>query len=205
MEVVVVGYYGNKDEEKVPMREEFAFISKINAWLKNFGEKRVANASALQVLRRLGSIFTSVYAAKLKRVVSLLEGLQGEKRIALYSPDNEEDTRTSQEYMNDLEEEYQVRALLAKSKRHCWSKTSVPSYQSHFQPKLLHSSEYKPEPRHTKDFEDKYNNVKAKLAFLNSSASAPSSSSGKNIVKALLALADEERVSVAKESARNDE
>ncbi|GJW63568.1 hypothetical protein Tco_0115452 [Tanacetum coccineum] len=33
------------------------------------------------------------------------------------SPDDEEDTRSSQEYMNDLEEEYQVRALLAKSKR----------------------------------------------------------------------------------------
>ncbi|GKC85312.1 hypothetical protein Tco_1141029, partial [Tanacetum coccineum] len=39
--------------------------------------------SNLKVLRRLGSIFTSVYAAKLKRVVSLLEGLQGEKKIAL--------------------------------------------------------------------------------------------------------------------------
>ncbi|GJS91080.1 hypothetical protein Tco_0773716 [Tanacetum coccineum] len=38
--------------------------------------------SALQVLRRLGSIFTSVYVVKLKRVVSLLEGLQGGKRIA---------------------------------------------------------------------------------------------------------------------------
>ncbi|GJY80954.1 hypothetical protein Tco_0493705, partial [Tanacetum coccineum] len=33
------------------------------------------------------------------------------------SPDDEEDTRSSQEYMNDLEEEHQVRALLAKSKR----------------------------------------------------------------------------------------
>nr|GEU82852.1 retrovirus-related Pol polyprotein from transposon TNT 1-94 [Tanacetum cinerariifolium] len=78
--------------------------------------------------------------------------------------DDEEDTRSSQEYMNDLEEEYQGRALLAKSKRFfkkgtqwfssakatdqtkchkcgkkghfardCWSKTSVPSYQSPFQ------------------------------------------------------------------------
>ncbi|GKA12185.1 hypothetical protein Tco_0691731 [Tanacetum coccineum] len=49
----------------------------------------VPSASALQVLRRLGSIFTSVYAAvhklkkKLKRVVSFLEGLQGGKKIAL--------------------------------------------------------------------------------------------------------------------------
>nr|GEY13737.1 retrovirus-related Pol polyprotein from transposon TNT 1-94 [Tanacetum cinerariifolium] len=33
------------------------------------------------------------------------------------SPDNEEDTRGSHEYLNDLEEEYQARALLAKSKR----------------------------------------------------------------------------------------
>ncbi|GKB00067.1 putative reverse transcriptase domain-containing protein [Tanacetum coccineum] len=132
--------------------------------------------------------------------------------------------------MNDLEEEYQARALLAKSKRFfkkgtqrfssakatdqtechkcdkkghfardCWSKTSVPSYQLPFQPKLIHSSEHKPEPRFTKDFEAKYNKVKAKLAFLNSSALAPSSSS------ALMALADEERVFVGKESARNGE
>ncbi|GJZ98665.1 hypothetical protein Tco_0671118 [Tanacetum coccineum] len=32
------------------------------------------------------------------------------------SLDDEEDTRSSQEYMNDLEEEYQLRALLSKSK-----------------------------------------------------------------------------------------
>ncbi|GJU24764.1 hypothetical protein Tco_1163385 [Tanacetum coccineum] len=155
------------------------------------------------------------------------------------SLDNEEDTRSSQEYMNDLEEEYQARALLAKSKRffkkgtqrfssakatdqtechkygkkghfarHCWSKTPVPSYQSPFQPKLLYSSEYKPEPRHTKDFKAKYNNVKTKLALLSSSASAPKVSSDDNEVtevKALMALADEERVSVGKESARNGE
>ncbi|GKC92243.1 putative reverse transcriptase domain-containing protein [Tanacetum coccineum] len=175
------------------------------------------------------------------------------------SPDDEEDARSSQEYMNDLEEEYQARALLAKSKRFfkkgtqrfssakatdqtecqkcgkkgyfardCWSKTSVPSYQSPFQLKLLHSSEQKPKPRHTKDFEAKYNKVKDKQALLSSSASAPSSSSGKNKgviaktydwdeeevssddnevtkVNALMALADEERVSVGKESARNGE
>ncbi|GKA10188.1 hypothetical protein Tco_0689621 [Tanacetum coccineum] len=33
------------------------------------------------------------------------------------SPDDEEDTRSSHEYLNDLEEEYQARALLANSKR----------------------------------------------------------------------------------------
>ncbi|GKC34706.1 hypothetical protein Tco_1047090, partial [Tanacetum coccineum] len=144
------------------------------------------------------------------------------------SLDDEEDTRSSHEYLNDLEEEYQARALLAKSKRDCWSKTLVPSYQSPFQPKLLHSSEHKPEPRRTKYFEAKYNKVKAKLAFLSSSASAPSSSSGKNKgliaetydwdeedvssddnevteVKALMALTDEERIFVGKESANNGE
>ncbi|GJR96824.1 hypothetical protein Tco_0268998 [Tanacetum coccineum] len=234
-----------------------------------------SSASALQVLRRLGSIFTSLYAAKLKRVVSLLEGLRESTwdDLILYlegpydvkesrvmdmklcyntfkfkedSPDNEEDTRSSHEYLNDLDEEYQARALLAKSKRFfkkgtqsfssakatnqtegykygkkahfardSWSKTSVPSYQSPFQPKLLHSSEHKPEPRRTKDFKAKYNKVKAKLALLSSSVSTPSSSSCKNKgliakmydwdeevsfddnevteVKALMELTDEER------------
>ncbi|GKD56805.1 hypothetical protein Tco_1290192, partial [Tanacetum coccineum] len=33
------------------------------------------------------------------------------------SPDDEKDTKSSHEYLNDLEEEYQARALLAKSKR----------------------------------------------------------------------------------------
>ncbi|GJR06740.1 hypothetical protein Tco_0529724 [Tanacetum coccineum] len=140
------------------------------------------------------------------------------------SPDDEEDTRSSHEYLNDLEEEYQARALLAKSKR--FFKTSFPSYQSPFQSKLLLSSENKLEPRQIKDFEAKYHKVKAKLALFSSSASAPSSSSCKNNgliaetydwddeevssnenevmeIKALMALTDEERVSVGKESARN--
>ncbi|GKF58914.1 retrovirus-related pol polyprotein from transposon TNT 1-94, partial [Tanacetum coccineum] len=174
-------------------------------------------------------------------------------------PDDEEDTRSNHEYLNNLEEEYQARALLAKSKRlfkkgtqrfssakatdqtechkygkkghfarDCWSKTSIPSYQSPSQPKLLHSSEHKPKPRLTKDLEAKYNKVKAKLALLSSSTSAPSSSLGKNKgliaemydwdeeevsfddnevteVKALMELTDEERVSIGKESANNGE
>nr|GEV64456.1 hypothetical protein [Tanacetum cinerariifolium] len=131
------------------------------------------------------------------------------------SPDDEEDTRSSHEYLKDLEEECQEKALLAKSKRffkkgtqrfsakaadqtEChkcgkkghfardyWSKTSVPLYQSPFQPKLLHSFENKPERRNTKDFEAKYNKVKAKLALLSSNASAPSSFSSKNKVSLL--------------------
>ncbi|GJV33056.1 hypothetical protein Tco_1393456 [Tanacetum coccineum] len=102
--------------------------------------------------------------------------------------------------------------------RDCWSKTSVPSYRPPFQSKLLLSSENKPEPRQTKDFEAKYHKVKAKLALLSSSASTLSSSSSKNKgliaetydwddeevssdenevtgVRALMALTDEERVS----------
>ncbi|GKB56194.1 hypothetical protein Tco_0912380 [Tanacetum coccineum] len=132
------------------------------------------------------------------------------------SPDDEEDTRSSHEYLNDLEEEYQERALLAKSKRFfkkgtqrfstakatdqtkchtCgkkghfardyWSKTSVPSYQSPFQSKLL-SSKNKPEPRsHDEEVSSNENKVTE--------------------VKALIELTDEERVSIGKESARNDD
>ncbi|GJU84103.1 retrovirus-related pol polyprotein from transposon TNT 1-94, partial [Tanacetum coccineum] len=127
------------------------------------------------------------------------------------SPDDEEDTRSSHEYLNDLEEEYQARALLAKSKRFfkkgtqrfssakstdqtechkcgkkdhfardCWSKTSVPSYQSPFQSRSLSSPQHKPELRPTKDFEAKYNKVKAKLALLSSSASASKAATVKN-------------------------
>ncbi|GJU99751.1 pentatricopeptide repeat-containing protein [Tanacetum coccineum] len=40
-----------------------------------------SSASALHVLRKLGSIFISVNAGKLKRIISLLEGLQGGKRL----------------------------------------------------------------------------------------------------------------------------
>ncbi|GJU24154.1 retrovirus-related pol polyprotein from transposon TNT 1-94 [Tanacetum coccineum] len=137
------------------------------------------------------------------------------------SPDDEEDTRNSQEYLNDLEEEYQARARLAKSKRFfkkgtqrfsstkatdqnechkcgkkghfardCWSKTSVPSYQSPFQPKLLHSSKHKLEPRHTKDFEAKYNKDEEEVSSDDNEVPK---------VKALMALADEERVSCISE------
>ncbi|GKD17598.1 retrovirus-related pol polyprotein from transposon TNT 1-94, partial [Tanacetum coccineum] len=174
------------------------------------------------------------------------------------SPDDEEDTRSSQEYLNDLEEEYQARSLLAKSKRFfkkgtqrfsstketnqtkchkCgkkghfardyWSKTSVSTYQSPFQSKTFSSPQHKPELRPTKDFEAKYNKVKAKLALLSSSASASKASMVKNKglitkayewdeeevssdenemveVKVLMALAEENDV-VCKESARNGE
>ncbi|GJY47782.1 retrovirus-related pol polyprotein from transposon TNT 1-94 [Tanacetum coccineum] len=64
--------------------------------------------------------------------------------------------------------------------RDWWSKASVPSHQSPFQPKPLSSSQHKPELRPTKDFEAKYNKVKAKLALLSSSASASKAVTVKN-------------------------
>ncbi|GJR31269.1 hypothetical protein Tco_1107501 [Tanacetum coccineum] len=108
------------------------------------------------------------------------------------SPDDEEDTRSSHEYLNDLEEEYQAKALLAKSKRFF---KKVPSYQSPFQPRLLLSSENKPKMRNTKDFKAKYNKDKEEV----------SSDDEESEVKALMALTDEEIIPVGKESARNDE
>nr|GEW93306.1 putative ribonuclease H-like domain-containing protein [Tanacetum cinerariifolium] len=126
------------------------------------------------------------------------------------NPDDEEDIRSSHEYLNDLEEEYQARALLAKSKR--FFKIGTQS-----------SSQHKPKLRHTKDFQAKYNKVKAKLALLSSSSSASmlknkglitkayewdeemSSDDNEMVeVKVLMALA-EENDAVNKEGAKNGE
>nr|GEV35334.1 retrovirus-related Pol polyprotein from transposon TNT 1-94 [Tanacetum cinerariifolium] len=127
---------------------------------------------------------------------------------------NELDTRSSHEYLNDLKEEYQARALLAKSKRF-------------FKKVTQSSSQQKPELRPTKDFEAKYNKVKAKLALLSSSASALKAANVKNKgliaeayewnkeemssddnemveVKVLMALV-EENDAISKEDARNGE
>ncbi|GJV19369.1 retrovirus-related pol polyprotein from transposon TNT 1-94 [Tanacetum coccineum] len=132
----------------------------------------------------------------------------------LNSPDDEEDTRTSQEYMNDLEEEYQERALLAKSKR--FFKKGSQRFNS---AKATDDTIY---------FEAKYNKVKAKLALLSFGASSSTTSMVKNKVliaetyewdeedvsfddnemtevKVLMALASEENIVVSKESARNGE
>nr|GEU85039.1 retrovirus-related Pol polyprotein from transposon TNT 1-94 [Tanacetum cinerariifolium] len=100
------------------------------------------------------------------------------------------------------------------------------SKQSH--PRLLSSSQHKPKIRPTKDFEAKYNKVKAKLALMNSSALVSKSSMVKNIglvaksyewdeedvssddnettkVTALMPLADDKNLAVGKESAKNSE
>ncbi|GKC87582.1 hypothetical protein Tco_1148231, partial [Tanacetum coccineum] len=137
------------------------------------------------------------------------------------SPNDEEDARSNQEYMNDLEEEYQAIALLDKSKR--FFKKGTQSFSG-----AKTTDQTKCHKCDMKDFEAKYNKVKAKLALLSSSALASNSSLGKNKglivekyewdeeevssdenegieVKDLMALADEERVSVGKESTRNGE
>ncbi|GJX46724.1 hypothetical protein Tco_0271914 [Tanacetum coccineum] len=102
-------------------------------------------------------------------------------------------------------------------------------YDAHMlESKFFNSSQQKPELRPTKDFEVKYNKVKAKLAHLSSGASTSKSSLVKNKgliteayewdeedvfsndnetveVKVLMALADDESGVVGKESVRNDE
>ncbi|GKD35774.1 retrovirus-related pol polyprotein from transposon TNT 1-94 [Tanacetum coccineum] len=149
-------------------------------------------------------------------------------------PDDEEDTRSSQEYSAKAIDETICHKCGRKSHfaRDCFSKTLVPSYSSPFQNntqlKFFSSSQQKPELRLTKDFEAKYNKVKAKLALLSSSASASKSSMVKNKglvaeayewdeedvssydnemveVKVLMALADDENTVVGKESAKNGE
>ncbi|GKB61739.1 hypothetical protein Tco_0917925, partial [Tanacetum coccineum] len=81
------------------------------------------------------------------------------------SPDDEEDTRSSHEYLNDLEEEYQARVLLPKSK-----------------------SKNKGLIAETYDWDDE------EVLFDENEVTK---------VKSLMALTNEERVSVGKESARN--
>ncbi|GJW66217.1 hypothetical protein Tco_0120641 [Tanacetum coccineum] len=150
------------------------------------------------------------------------------------SLDDEEDIRSNQEYLNDLEEEYQTRALLAKSKRFFKKGTqrfsstkAIDQTECHKCGKKDHFARHKPELRPTKDFEAKYNKVKAKLALLSSSASASKAPMVKNKgliaeayewdeeevssddnemmeVKVLMALAEENNV-VGKESAINGE
>nr|GEV39029.1 retrovirus-related Pol polyprotein from transposon TNT 1-94 [Tanacetum cinerariifolium] len=101
------------------------------------------------------------------------------------SLDDEENVRSSHEYLNDLKEEYQARALLAKSKRF-------------FKKGTKSSPQHKPKLRPTKDCEAKYNKVKAKHALLSLSTLASKAS----MVKALMALAEDNDV-VSKEGTIN--
>ncbi|GJS59601.1 hypothetical protein Tco_0654385, partial [Tanacetum coccineum] len=106
------------------------------------------------------------------------------------SPEDEENTRSSHKYPNDLEEKYQARALLAKSKRFFKKGTHKFSSAKATDQTKCHKCGKK----------GKYNKVKAKLALLSSSASASKAST----VKVLMALA-EDNDAVRKEGARNGE
>ncbi|GJW35236.1 hypothetical protein Tco_0058156 [Tanacetum coccineum] len=110
------------------------------------------------------------------------------------SPDDEEDTRSSQEYMNDLEEEYQARDLLAKSKRFFKKGTQRFSGAKATGQTECHKCGRKGKNKgliaETYEWDEE----------------EVSSDENEAIeVKALMALANEERVSVSKESASNGE
>ncbi|GKD09999.1 retrovirus-related pol polyprotein from transposon TNT 1-94 [Tanacetum coccineum] len=155
-------------------------------------------------------------------VLELVKGSQKDNGLT----DNEEDTRSSQEYLNDLEEEHQARALLAKFKR--FFKKGTQRFSSAKATDQAECHKYgRKELRPTKDFKAKYNKVKAKLALLNSSALASKSLMVKNKdlvvetyecdeeevtsddnemveVKVLMALADDNDA-VSKKGTRNGE
>ncbi|GJU70296.1 retrovirus-related pol polyprotein from transposon TNT 1-94 [Tanacetum coccineum] len=95
------------------------------------------------------------------------------------SPDDEEDTRSSHEYLNDLKEKYQARALLAKSKRFFKKGTQRFSSAKATDQTECHKCGKKCHFVY-QDFEAKYNKVKVKLALLSSSASASKATTIKN-------------------------
>ncbi|GJY55013.1 hypothetical protein Tco_0446677 [Tanacetum coccineum] len=128
-------------------------------------------------------------------------------------------------YLNDLEEEYEARALLTKSKRF-FKKDTQRFSSAKAKDQLNTTNVARRVILLTKDFKAKYNKVKAKLALLSSSASASKVATVKNKgliaeayewdkeevssddnemveVKVLMALA-EENDAISKEGARND-
>nr|GEW27927.1 hypothetical protein [Tanacetum cinerariifolium] len=117
------------------------------------------------------------------------------------SPNDEEDIRDSQEYLNDLKEEFQERSLMAKSKR--FFKKGSQRFSGAKGTDETNATNVKPKLRPTKEFKANYNKVKAKLALLSSSVPLDDNELVK--VKVLMELADDESVAVSKESAKNGE
>ncbi|GJW97914.1 hypothetical protein Tco_0179722, partial [Tanacetum coccineum] len=111
------------------------------------------------------------------------------------SPNDEEDTRSNHEYLNDLEKGYQARALLAKSKRFFKKCTQSSLISITLSTKTSQFLSAQTELRSTKDFEAKYNKDEEEV----------SSDDNEMVdVKVLMALA-EENDAISKEGIRNGE
>nr|GEW26142.1 hypothetical protein [Tanacetum cinerariifolium] len=109
------------DTRIVRRYEPFSLSVDLNIKYSKHSLAEDSSTSILQALRRSSSILTSVYV-----VVKKLNKALARASVQLgwqYSPDDEEDTRSSQEYMNDLEMEFHKRALVAKYKR--WDEEEV--------------------------------------------------------------------------------
>nr|GEV18009.1 ribonuclease H-like domain-containing protein [Tanacetum cinerariifolium] len=112
------------------------------------------------------------------------------------SPDDEEDTRSSHEYLNDLEEEYQLKARLAKSKR--FFKKGTQRFGS---AKATDQTEC-----HKCALSSFSNKNKGLIAESHDwDEEEVSSDDEKTKVKTLMAFTDEEKISVSKETAKNGE
>ncbi|GJW80675.1 hypothetical protein Tco_0144650 [Tanacetum coccineum] len=104
-------------------------------------------------------------------------------------PDDKEDTRSSSAVQKQLTKLNATNVARRVILQEAVGQKLQFLHIKPFQPKLLSSSQHKPELRPTKDFKSKYNKVKAKLALLSSSASAFKASMVKN--KGLIAEAYE--------------
>ncbi|GJV46664.1 retrovirus-related pol polyprotein from transposon TNT 1-94 [Tanacetum coccineum] len=106
------------------------------------------------------------------------------------SPDDEEDTRSSQKYLYDLEEEYQERALLSKSKRFFKKGSQRFSNAKATDGTTCHKCGRKGLVAKAYEWDEE------DVSFDDNEITE---------VKVLMALADDESVAVGKESARNGE
>ncbi|GJS67725.1 hypothetical protein Tco_0682290 [Tanacetum coccineum] len=108
------------------------------------------------------------------------------------SPDDEEDIRSNEEYIKDLKEEYQERALLAKSKRFFKKGSQRFSSAKATDDTICHNVKEKKKGLVVEAYEWDEEDVS-------------SDDNEMTEVKVLMALADDESVDVGKESARNKE
>nr|GEW59795.1 retrovirus-related Pol polyprotein from transposon TNT 1-94 [Tanacetum cinerariifolium] len=119
------------------------------------------------------------------------------------SPDDKEDTRSSYEYLNDLKEEYQARSLLAKSKR--IFKKGIQRFSSAKETDQTECHKCGKKGHFARDYWSETSAKKGLITETYNWDDKEVSSDDNEVteVKALMALANEERVSAGKESARN--